>query len=83
LTKARQLDNMVGNASMKTTSRRLNRTKPPAGLFATVWGWCATPTPTTNAWDERFTGRAVVNWIRAGFSLPPVKPLSPTRKKFL
>jgi hypothetical protein len=24
------------------------------------------------AWDERFTGRAVVNWIRAGFGLPPV-----------
>ena len=26
------------------------------------------------AWDERLTGRAVVNWIRAGFGLPPVAP---------
>jgi len=24
------------------------------------------------AWDKRLTGRAVVNWIRAGFGLPPV-----------
>jgi len=23
-------------------------------------------------WDDRFTGRAVVNWIRAGFGKPPV-----------
>ena len=26
------------------------------------------------AWDERLTGRAVVNWIRAGFGLPPERP---------
>ncbi len=25
------------------------------------------------AWDERFTGTAVVNWIRAGFGLDPVE----------
>jgi len=25
------------------------------------------------AWDPRLTGRAVVNWIRAGFGLPPAK----------
>jgi len=24
------------------------------------------------AWDERFTGKAVVNWIRAGFNMPAV-----------
>jgi hypothetical protein len=24
-------------------------------------------------WDARFTGRAVVNWIRAGFGLPPTQ----------
>ncbi len=30
-------------------------------------------------WDERFTGRAVVNWIRAGFRLPPAKATQPKR----
>lgn len=32
--------------------------------------------PTVDAdypWDERFTGPAVVNWIREGFGLPPVE----------
>jgi len=39
----------------------------------------ATPVPASGkpswtadyAWDRRLTGRAVVNWIRAGFALPP------------
>jgi hypothetical protein len=26
------------------------------------------------AWDERLTGRTVVNWIRAGLGLPTVAP---------
>ncbi len=30
-------------------------------------------------WDARFTGRAVVNWIRAGFGLPPT--ISPSTTK--
>jgi len=34
------------------------------------------------AWDDRLTGRAVVNWIRAGFGLPAVKgPTSDSKKE--
>lgn len=31
------------------------------------------------AWDERFTGRAVVNWIRAGFGRPPTDRVESVR----
>ena len=48
----------------------------------------AQPVPTTGkpswtgdyAWDKRYTGRAVVDWIRVGFGLPSVGSLPSTRQ---